>query len=337
MTATIVMNAGVPVIGSIEVTAGTPVVLTNNDDTGILGWQWTMLDLPPGSGTTLSTPNASTSTFTPDITGTYLVELRTYTDVPRTTGETIDTQAAGVRYVGSLAWRLPAAGETTQFSARGWTDEVNDILDEARTGILNAAGDISGPGSSVDERLARWDGVTGKVLQNSAVGLTDAGALSGLASARLAEQGSDPAASTNTGIIYTKDASGITELFYRDDAGAVTQVTTNGVLGVPAITQYDLVFDPSVATAGNVYGTWAGLLAALGTSVGVRSVLVRLPVSSISITEQDADLKNVRLVGRPEDRQAGRQLIFTTGNNAWLTAPLLVEHLDIRKNNGTAD
>lgn len=46
----------------------------------------------------------------------------------------------------------------------------------------------------------------------------------------LQEQGADPAAIADRGRVYTKDVGGITELFYRDSAGTIMQLTTNGVL-----------------------------------------------------------------------------------------------------------
>jgi len=44
-----------------------------------------------------------------------------------------------------------------------------------------------------------------------------------------AEQAGDPANIANTGIIYTKDVAGVTELFYEDNAGNVTQITSGGI------------------------------------------------------------------------------------------------------------
>lgn len=41
---------------------------------------------------------------------------------------------------------------------------------------------------------------------------------------------SDPTKITNKGFLYTKDDSGITELFYMDDAGTITQITSDGYL-----------------------------------------------------------------------------------------------------------
>ncbi|MGW8369302.1 MAG: hypothetical protein ACWGPN_11570, partial [Gammaproteobacteria bacterium] len=44
----------------------------------------------------------------------------------------------------------------------------------------------------------------------------------------LLEQGSDPTSAANKGIVYTKDVGGITEVFHRDSAGTITQITDNG-------------------------------------------------------------------------------------------------------------
>jgi len=46
----------------------------------------------------------------------------------------------------------------------------------------------------------------------------------------LLEQPSDPASAANKGMWYTKDVGGITELFYRDSAGTIKQITTAGQL-----------------------------------------------------------------------------------------------------------
>lgn len=46
--------------------------------------------------------------------------------------------------------------------------------------IVDGLADVSGPASSTDNALARFDGATGKVIQNSVAILSDAGALTGL-------------------------------------------------------------------------------------------------------------------------------------------------------------
>lgn len=48
------------------------------------------------------------------------------------------------------------------------------------TASLPGIGDVDGPASATDNALCRFDGITGKLIQNSVGILTDAGALSGL-------------------------------------------------------------------------------------------------------------------------------------------------------------
>jgi len=47
------------------------------------------------------------------------------------------------------------------------------------------------------------------------------------------ENASDPAAVADHGTLYSKDATAISELFYRNDAGTVTQITAAGALNIP--------------------------------------------------------------------------------------------------------
>lgn len=89
-------------------------------------------------------------------------------------------------------------------------------------------------GGSVDNRLARWDGTGGDRLQNSGVTLDDNDHMSGVSSLGLDEQVTDPVAAANTGSVYTKDVSAVTELFYRDSAGTIRQLTPPGAPGAHA-------------------------------------------------------------------------------------------------------
>lgn len=43
-------------------------------------------------------------------------------------------------------------------------------------------------------------------------------------------EGSDPSTVANTGFVYSKDVSSVTELFYRDSAGSVVQITSGGAV-----------------------------------------------------------------------------------------------------------
>lgn len=80
-----------------------------------------------------------------------------------------------------------------------------------------SAGDVVGPGSSTDNALVRFDGTTGKLVQNSAGVLDDSGNLTGLASVTAttltgALTGSVGATTPNTGAFTTLSASGAVTL-----------------------------------------------------------------------------------------------------------------------------
>lgn len=109
-------------LGSVSnLTIGTPAVLTNNNNTGATTWAWSFLDIPEGSTATLSTPTASTSGFTPDVEGTYLVELQ----VNGGGGPNTDAQYGAVLTL-ETGLRIPAAGETTEENlTRGWAQSLN--------------------------------------------------------------------------------------------------------------------------------------------------------------------------------------------------------------------
>lgn len=68
----------------------------------------------------------------------------------------------------------------------GWLDTSSNewyILVDVTGGVATwtkAGGDVTGPSSSTDDALVRFDGTTGKTIQNSVAILDDAGALSGL-------------------------------------------------------------------------------------------------------------------------------------------------------------
>jgi hypothetical protein len=137
---TITVDTDPAVVGSTEAPVLSTCTFSNDDNTAIAGWLWEIVDKPRFSNAVLATPNAATTTLVPDLPGTYLVRLITYYDVGRLLADSSDLQGVGVRYGVALQWRLPAAHETTQFSSTGgWKDELNSILDTARTAILAAS------------------------------------------------------------------------------------------------------------------------------------------------------------------------------------------------------
>ncbi len=60
----------------------------------------------------------------------------------------------------------------------------NQFLQTNGSGVLNwassSSGDVFGPGSSTDNAIARFDGITGKIIQNSQVIVSDTGNMSGV-------------------------------------------------------------------------------------------------------------------------------------------------------------
>lgn len=126
------MTANIRFNGSptpLQVLAATPVVLSNFDNTGVLAWEWTLLDRPAASAASITGAASPVAGLTPDVPGSYLVRLRTWLDAGMTVLDDVDKGITFVRYVPVPTWRIPAAGETTEVDPnRGWAEEVNDIL-----------------------------------------------------------------------------------------------------------------------------------------------------------------------------------------------------------------
>jgi hypothetical protein len=108
-----------------------PVALSNQDNTGVLGWQWVLVERPIGSLATIAAPNDAATTFTPDVEGTYLVFLATYEDAGRTVLDDENQVGTAVLLQPPLnvQYRIPAAGETTEFDAAdGWAAARNPTI-----------------------------------------------------------------------------------------------------------------------------------------------------------------------------------------------------------------
>lgn len=134
--------------------------ISNFDDSGVLGWRWTLVDKPAGSSATLTSTSAATTGLTPDVEGTYLVRLETYTDAARTDLDDVDEQVIGVRFVEPLDWLVPAAGETTQQNAtRGWAAARNEAIRLTRQSLLPRPGAVvtSGPHTATVTELVLYD------------------------------------------------------------------------------------------------------------------------------------------------------------------------------------
>jgi len=102
-------------------------------------------------------------------------------------------------------------------------NEVDDFINELYTAI--------------SERIS--DFIYGFATDNSEIDDT----AKGFFKLPLKEQASDPSNESDKGILYAKDVSGVTELFYEDSDGNVKQLTTGGKLNVAS--------DEAVLLSGN--------------------------------------------------------------------------------------
>jgi hypothetical protein len=124
--------------------------------------------------------------------------------------------------------------------------------------ILNGLADVSGPGGATDNRFARFDGATGKLIQSSVVNCDDTGNVSGV-------QDLDMAGTLNTALT----------------ADRVMVTTTGGVVTVAgALTPTGLVR----ANASGIPETVAGATMDASANASFNSVSVVLPMVMPNLT-----------------------------------------------------
>jgi hypothetical protein len=174
---------------------------------------------------------------------------------------------------------VPAASTTSHIltlpATKGPTGTFLQLSD-ATTGELgwtmpSGSGDVTGPASSTDNAVARFDALTGKMLQNSAITISDtadlAGAktltLNGSASGTLTLQ---PAATTDSYSVTLPSVQGGAGTFLRNDGtGALAWVSAGGGTGAGNLLNMQ-VFN---SAAGNfVYNPSPGCTRALVYVVG---------------------------------------------------------------------
>lgn len=127
-SANIVINqsgapAGVAGQARSDLAIGTPVVLTNNDNAGVRTFRWS-LKAPPGSSAVLTATIAPTTQFTPDIAGSYRIELEV------NNGRGANRQVLIAAVLDSNGLRYPALREGSEFNEGGNVDGWGPALDQ---------------------------------------------------------------------------------------------------------------------------------------------------------------------------------------------------------------
>lgn len=138
--------AGVAGQARKDLILGQPVTLRNGDDTDVCKWLWQLLDVPIGSTAVLSATSGPVTVFTPDVAGSYRIQL------------TINDNLAGQRQIKIAAvvdandFVYPAAGQQAQeanwpvagggLNELGWAKEVELILRQLAAGSGGGAPEL---------------------------------------------------------------------------------------------------------------------------------------------------------------------------------------------------
>ena len=121
-------------------------VVTLTDPANASGnYVWEFVSIPVGSAAVLSGATTDTATFTPDVTGSYLIKVTfNYTEV--------SVKVAAVR-TANRNWRIPAFQEMLEMGSRGWDETMDEILRDLDAnvgggggGTLDDSYDFGGPG-----------------------------------------------------------------------------------------------------------------------------------------------------------------------------------------------
>jgi len=167
-------GAGTAGQSKTDCTAAETITLSDSANaSGAYSWElWTST----GSSATLTGANTATPTFTAAADESYVAfctvdGVKSYS--VNASGERISDQG-GIAVL-NAGERCLVPGETDQFG--GWDTPIDNMLADYRAGSLGGGGGgaITGPGSSTDNALVRWNGTAGTALQNGATTEDDSG------------------------------------------------------------------------------------------------------------------------------------------------------------------
>ena len=113
-----------------DIVIGSQVTLSNIDSSGVTSYKWEIVGKPYASSAVLSSTTASIVTFTPDVIGSYLIQLTINNQLKQRVVAAILTSRYGIR--------IPASGEGEEIhggSFKAITEAVRTLEEES----LNAA------------------------------------------------------------------------------------------------------------------------------------------------------------------------------------------------------
>ena len=223
-------------------TQGSAATVLQNDGTGVLSW---------ATGGNVSGPASSTDNA--------LVRFDGLTGkILQNSGVTLSDTAdlAGAKTLGldgstSGTLTIKPAATTTSYTMTmpGTQGAASTYLQNNGSGTLAwaTAGDVTGPGTSTSNALARYSDTTGKVLRNSVLTATDTGDLAGVRSLALSGATSgvltvNPAGTTTTYAVTMPPAQGAANTYLRNDgSGNLTWASASTITGPGSTTDTALV------------------------------------------------------------------------------------------------
>lgn len=197
--------------------------------------------------------------------------------------------------------------------------------------LTNAA--VAGPGLSTDNAIARWDGTSGALLQNSGPTIDDNGALTVAASSGNAVTITTP--TNGIGLLANASSAGSTSAALSNTAGralTVTGDTSSPALAALRVTPQDaqptgtnLIGDLYVSTAGVLWvctaagspGTWqqVGAQGVADTDIRNLGLTTSVAANALTITLTQADGATVPSTGSGEVLAYTRGLTAATGDS----------------------
>jgi hypothetical protein len=159
----------------------------------------------------------------------------------------------------------------TQSRARTSISAGTGISYDSGTGVItnsspSLGGDVVGPSSATDNAIARFDGTTGKLIQNSVVTAGDTGAVSGVTTLAASTSVTTPIVqATNSGGLSLKNSAGTTQISMGGGGG------DNVTISVPTnINGSNAQIDISPTGTGHVHikPTGTGAVEIAPTNVG---------------------------------------------------------------------